>query len=603
MAASDPDKSGGFTILVACGSYSFGDVVATISDVLSASPEVRVVAACGRNVELQQRLHALGQPPDRLRVLGWINDLRRVISAADLLITNGGGVTALEAFELGTPVVMYRPIAAHGVANANLMVVSGKADVVNERRYLPDYVRAMAAGRAARPARSPGPDVRPGPDGLQRLADLSSPSPHAVVLPYTDACFVHLDTPDVRQELGVLLELAPRPDGSPVDADQLDARVGRWLAGMPVLHGRIVRGARPEWRPARQSGGEATLVRLPVGGGTGDPMLAAITTFWTRPLAEDGALFSGGLAQDSDTGRSLVALKMHHSVADGLGSLSMLEQLFDAVPAPPGSAAPPGNGHHERQTRAVRRQRPLPVLSGLLALASRGFASAQPLAGRPVGASRVFVTWDVPTSAFLSAARRLDVRPHVLALGLLADALSRASLPAGLVSPDRPLRVMVPTTLRGNGDHGLGNKTGAIVLDLPMQSMPLRDRLTVIAVAAERSVRRGEPQAAYAVLRLAGRLPGRLPAAFIKATYHRRFFAGIFTYLPGLRGERRLLGAPVRAAYPILPLAPTVPLTAGLLCFGTTTCVGIQLDAGSPISSAAVRHALDEAWASLLAAD
>jgi UDP-N-acetylglucosamine:LPS N-acetylglucosamine transferase len=147
-----PDRpDGGFTILVACGSYSFGDVVDTITEVLGASAAARVVAACGRNTALQRRLQRLNQPTERLLVLGWTNEMAKLLIEADLLLTNGGGATALEAFSVGTPVLMYRPIAAHGVANADLMVVAGVADLVTDRQQLSDYIRAVTS------------EVRPGP--------------------------------------------------------------------------------------------------------------------------------------------------------------------------------------------------------------------------------------------------------------------------------------------------------------------------------------------------------------------------------------------------------------------------------------------------------
>src|SRR4029453_217049 len=52
-----PDRpDGGFTILVACGSYSFGDVVDTITEVLGASAAARVGAAGGGDTALHARL-------------------------------------------------------------------------------------------------------------------------------------------------------------------------------------------------------------------------------------------------------------------------------------------------------------------------------------------------------------------------------------------------------------------------------------------------------------------------------------------------------------------------------------------------------------------
>jgi diacylglycerol O-acyltransferase / wax synthase len=607
-----PDRPDGrFTILVACGSYSFGDVVDAITEVLGASAAVRVVAACGRNGGLQRRLQRLNQPTDRLVVLGWTNEMAKLLTEADLLLTNGGGATALEAFSVGTAVLMYRPIAAHGAANADLMVVAGVADLVTNRRQLSDYIRAVTSevrpepvggphlGRAARPRPAPSPS--PGPDDLAHLANL--PSGNSPMAP-NDAFFAYLDSCDVRQELGVVVEFGRRPDGTMPRLSEIRAEIIKGFRDLPAMRRELVRTTRPAWRLYP----EATLDRqvrdlvspAPAPGQAPQHrLLAAVSAFWSEPLPGDGPAWCAGLIQDPETGRSLVAIKLHHSVADGLAALPILDRLFGGNAATGIASSAPAIAKprqaKDREPFATRLRTWAGMISGLASLAAHAPARRQPLTGGPVRGRRVLVTWDAPRSDFLSAARRLRVRPHELALGLMAEALSRLLVPPGLVDTDVSLRVMVPTTVRGR-DRLLGNKTGAIAVDLPLEPMTLRSRLDKITGATRRSARRHEPQAAYAVMRLAGRLPPRLHAAVARRIYHRRFFHAILTYLPGPRQPRRLAGAPVRAVYPILPLAPTGPLTAGLLTFGPTACVGLQLDASLNLAPGHVRQALDGAW-------
>jgi len=366
----------------------------------------------------------------------------------------------------------------------------------------------------------------------------------------------------------------------------------------------LVRTTRPAWRLYP----EATLDRqvrdlvspAPAPGQAPQHrLLAAVSAFWSEPLPGDGPAWCAGLIQDPETGRSLVAIKLHHSVADGLAALPILDRLFGGNAATGIASSAPAIAKprqaKDREPFATRLRTWAGMISGLASLAAHAPARRQPLTGGPVRGRRVLVTWDAPRSDFLSAARRLRVRPHELALGLMAEALSRLLVPPGLVDTDVSLRVMVPTTVRGR-DRLLGNKTGAIAVDLPLEPMTLRSRLDKITGATRRSARRHEPQAAYAVMRLAGRLPPRLHAAVARRIYHRRFFHAILTYLPGPRQPRRLAGAPVRAVYPILPLAPTIPLTAGLLTFGPTACVGLQLDASLNLAPGHVRQALDGAW-------
>jgi diacylglycerol O-acyltransferase / wax synthase len=605
-----PDRpDGGFTILVACGSYSFGDVVDTITEVLGASAAARVVAACGRNTALQRRLQRLNQPTERLLVLGWTNEMAKLLIEADLLLTNGGGATALEAFSVGTPVLMYRPIAAHGVANADLMVVAGVADLVTDRQQLSDYIRAVTSEVRPGPIERRRPraprKMRPEPvegrsDDLAHLANL--PSGTSPMAP-NDAFFAYLDSREVRQELGVVIELGSRPDGTVPALSQMRAEIIRGFRDLPAMRRGLVRTTRPGWRPYPEASLDRQVRDLvpqpPIPGQKPEQrLLAAVTAFWSEPLPDHGPAWCAGLVQDPETGRSLVAIKLHHSVADGLAALPILDRVLGGNTAAGFASSAPAIAK-PREPFATRLRSWARMVSGVASLAAHAPARRQPLTQSPVSQRRVVVTWDAPRGDFLSAARRLRIRPHELALGLLAEALSRLLVPAGLVDTDSPLRVMVPTTVRGRGDRHLGNKTGAIAVDLPLEPMTFRSRLDKIIAATRRSARRGEPQAAYAVMRLAGRLPPRLHAAAARRIYHRRFFHAILTYLPGPRQPRWLAGAPVRAVYPILPLAPTVPLTAGLLTFGPTACLGLQLDASLNLGPGRVREALDGAWSAV----
>jgi UDP-N-acetylglucosamine:LPS N-acetylglucosamine transferase len=604
-----PHTNGRFTILVACGSYSFGNVVDMITEVLAASPAVRVVAACGRDISLLRRLQLLDQPTDRLLVLGWTNDMAERLAAADVLITNVGGVTALEALSVGTPILMYQPIAAHGAANADLMVVAGVADLVTDRRHLSGYIHAVTSevrpepgelrpeqrelrpepveGRHAGPAH-PRPSLEP--DGLQRLANLpSSTSPMAP----NDAFFAYLDSCNVRQELGVVVELCRRPDGTTPSLSDIRAEIIRAFRDVPAMHRGLVRTVGPRWRRYPDIAlDQQVRILTPQGSAPGQAsqqqILSAVTAFWSEPLPDNGPAWAAGLVQDAETGRSLVAIKLHHSMADGVAALPILDRLFG------GDTTPESLVSRERSATWLRG--PFRIVTGLASLAAHGLAHRQPLTDRSVGQHRVLVTWDAPCVEFLAAARRLGVRPHELALGLMAEALSRLLVPAGLVDSDSPLRVMVPMTMRGGGDQRIGNRTGAIAVDLPLEPMTFQSRLDKIITAIRRHARRGEPQAAYTVMRLVDQLPPRLHAAVARHMYHRRFFHAILTYLPGPRQPRSLAEAPVRAVFPFLPLAPTVPLTAGLLTFDATACVGVQLDASLNLPTESVRQALDGAW-------
>lgn len=131
-----------FVVLVTGGSLGFGDVVSAADTVLAAAPNTVAVVVCGRNAGAYRRLLREGDRGGRLRALGWVEDMPGLYAAADVVITNAGGATALEALACGRAVLMYRPIAAHGRANAALMAEAGLATVCDA----PDQLQAVVGG-------------------------------------------------------------------------------------------------------------------------------------------------------------------------------------------------------------------------------------------------------------------------------------------------------------------------------------------------------------------------------------------------------------------------------------------------------------------------
>lgn len=132
-----------FVAVITGGSLGFGDVVSAAGIVLEAAPETVAIVVTGHNLGARRRLLREGDRGGRLHALGWVDDMPELYAAADVVITNAGGATALEALACGRPVVMYRPIAAHGRANAALMAEAGLAQVHEQPDQLREAVRAL----------------------------------------------------------------------------------------------------------------------------------------------------------------------------------------------------------------------------------------------------------------------------------------------------------------------------------------------------------------------------------------------------------------------------------------------------------------------------
>jgi hypothetical protein len=133
-------------VLLVAGSWGIGDIERTFDEVAEAG-DFYPLAVCGNNERLRRRLAAKNTG----MVLGWTDEMPALMAAADVLVENAGGLTCMEAFASGLPVVTYRPIAGHGRGNAQDMTRAGVADYVSSPAELgPALDEAVGAGGLVR---------------------------------------------------------------------------------------------------------------------------------------------------------------------------------------------------------------------------------------------------------------------------------------------------------------------------------------------------------------------------------------------------------------------------------------------------------------------
>jgi UDP-N-acetylglucosamine:LPS N-acetylglucosamine transferase len=130
--------------LVVAGAWGAGDPLPAVESLALAG--VVPVTVCGRRDQLRDRLRALG----RGVALGWVDDMPRLMAAADVLVENAGGLTALEAMAARLPVVTYQPIPGHGRANAAAMSAAGVTVLATDAAALRAAVGRLAAPGAER---------------------------------------------------------------------------------------------------------------------------------------------------------------------------------------------------------------------------------------------------------------------------------------------------------------------------------------------------------------------------------------------------------------------------------------------------------------------
>ena len=126
--------------LVTAGSVGAGRVHETAAELAcwGAWP----VVLCARNKRLRPRVEGLGVG----RALGWVDDVPRLLAAADVVVHNAGGLACWEAMTAGRPVVSYRVLPGHGEANAGVLDASGAAPWARSSRELGVLLAQIAHG-------------------------------------------------------------------------------------------------------------------------------------------------------------------------------------------------------------------------------------------------------------------------------------------------------------------------------------------------------------------------------------------------------------------------------------------------------------------------
>jgi len=103
-------------VLISAGSWGVGAIAATARAIQAAGAGVPLVL-CGRNEVLRAELEAEGTGI----ALGWTQDVRSLLAASDALVHNAGGLSCLEGFAVGTPVIGHACLPGHGHRNAEAM--------------------------------------------------------------------------------------------------------------------------------------------------------------------------------------------------------------------------------------------------------------------------------------------------------------------------------------------------------------------------------------------------------------------------------------------------------------------------------------------------
>jgi diacylglycerol O-acyltransferase / wax synthase len=316
------------------------------------------------------------------------------------------------------------------------------------------------------------------------------------------------------------------------------------------------------------------------------------------------------IVEGVEGGKVAVITKVHHCMIDGVGSVALTGSMMrpDAEPDPrlarpapqwlPRPAPSPARllidewahrasvpfaalGGAARMLAAPRAalRGAIDTVAGLGEAIGAGLNPASPTPFNvDIGPHRRFDWTVMDLDAIRDVKARLGGTVNDVALAVVAGAMRRFLHRRGLTVDTLDFRAMLPVNVRAADDAGLGNKVAMLLARLPLNEADPRRRLE--CVIAETRQRKGSRQAigVQTIEQLSDRVDNGLFIEFARLTARSRPFNLIVTNVPGPQFPVFMLGAKMRACYPVVPLYRNQALGIALFSYDGRLFWGFNAD-------------------------
>jgi diacylglycerol O-acyltransferase len=307
-------------------------------------------------------------------------------------------------------------------------------------------------------------------------------------------------------------------------------------------------------------------------------------------------------------GRFAVVSKIHHCMVDGISSVDLMGSMMspdaNAAPEPaphwrPRPAPTPGRlfaaevarlatlpldaargiGHlisDPRHSIATARQ----ALGGLGEALAAGLvpASATSL-NCPIGPHRRFDWLRIDLDRVKRIKNRHGATINDVVLAIVAGALRRFLRQRGEMVDQLTFRAMIPVNLRGADEHdGRGNRVSFMIAPLPLSERAPADRLRQVVATTQALKRSQQRRGGELIEQVSDRLHSNLFGYISRLSASVSPFNVIVTNVPGPQLPLYMLGAPLRAAYPLVPLFANQALGIALFSYDGGLFWGFNAD-------------------------
>jgi diacylglycerol O-acyltransferase len=424
-----------------------------------------------------------------------------------------------------------------------------------------------------------------------------------------DASFLYLERPSMHMHVAGLSILAPRQDG-PLRYEHVQAVVQARLSMAPRLRQRVLRVpfglARPLWvdDPGFDLDFHLRRSAVPEPGGRLQ-LERAVGRILSRPLDPSKPLWELYVFEGLEHDRTAVLLKLHHALADGIGSMLIASALFDLDVEAPTDAGegqpwepspPPTSADLIREAtedlvlhplRAMGRAVEAPslawsdltqIVAGIRHLAGMGTPPRGPF-DVDVGPARRFATAEAPFARIRDVKNALGGTVNDVVLAAVAGGLHALLTARGEPTRGRSLRIMIPVSVRSRSEAAeVGNRVAPAFVDVPVGKMAPTTRLKRIRQATRALKESGVALSADSIIGLGAYAPPSLHATAARLVSRARWFNLVVSNIPAPQVPLYLAGARLLRSYPAMPLGENCALSVACTSLGGSMAFGLTAD-------------------------
>jgi diacylglycerol O-acyltransferase len=419
-----------------------------------------------------------------------------------------------------------------------------------------------------------------------------------------DASFLAVETPTAHMHVGWVAIFDPDADGRLRRFAELRDHIGARLARAPRYRQKLAPVPfgvfTPEWIDDPAFAVERHVYHAP------GPIPALVDEVMSMPLRRDRPLWEMWVCEDPANDRFAIVGKAHHCMVDGIAALELGSLLLDPTPEPcPDEpdrwqpAAQPGPEHllarglvdvlsdqlgllrwslraAASPARAVEQTAAGALRAGrALSHALLGAAPTTPALNGSLSPLRRFAWVERPLSDLQAVKRAFGTTVNDVVLAAVAGGIRAYLTRRG--EPPPALKAMVPVNVRDPA-HELGNHISFVFATLPCDNPDPLARLYRVHLAMSQRKRDREPEGADLALQAAEHTPSLVQHAISRLVASPRTFNLVVSNIPGPAEPLYMLGCPMRAAYPVVPLADHHAVSIGMTTIHGRACFGIYTD-------------------------